>query len=265
MKKRVKKVKVIDLLVNQYPDTDRSVLLSYIASKQVSIDGEGVRDSWQLFPSTSTCVIQNTKYVSRGGLKLEKALIAWGLDVNGLVFVDAGSSTGGFTDCLLQNGAQKVHCVDVGYNQLDWRLRVDQRVIVHEKTNIMHILQGDIEVDAAVADLSFRSISGAASHILSLTNQKWMISLIKPQFEIEGSREDFSGVITDNNLLYDTLISVYRSLENEDIGIKAIINSPIRGRKGNREFLAMLVVSQGLSIDQFKQEIEILIRDTEQE
>ncbi|NCB01331.1 MAG: TlyA family RNA methyltransferase, partial [Spirochaetia bacterium] len=205
-------------------------------------------------------IIENKDYVSRGGLKLEHALHTWNIDVKDLDFVDAGSSTGGFSDCLLQHGAHKVHAVDVGYNQLDYRLRVDPRIIVHEKTNIMHLARTDIEVDAAVADLSFRSITKAASHILSLTRQSWMISLIKPQFEIEGAREDFTGVIDDPFLLINTLINVYNSLTDEQVGIKAIIESPIQGRKGNREFLAWLTLSQGFAKNQFIKEIHHLIK-----
>ena len=262
MKGTKRKVKAIDLLVTQYPDIERSTLLTYIATKSVSIDGEGIRDSMQTFPETSICSIHIDKFVSRGGLKLEHALNEWNIEVKDLEFIDAGSSSGGFSDCLLQRGATKVHCVDVGYNQLDYRLRVQERVVVHEKTNIMHMSPSDVEVDAAVADLSFRSITGAASHILSLTRQKWMISLIKPQFEVVGAKEDFTGVITDTTLLYDTLIAVYRSLKEEGVSIHDITNSPITGRKGNREFLALLRLSQGLSQEQFEKKAKNLVENT---
>ena len=261
MKGNKKKVKVIDLLISQYPNMERSSLLALIAAKSVSVDGEGARDSQQTFPEGSMCTIHVSKYVSRGGTKLEHALYTWNIDVNELEFVDAGSSSGGFTDCLLQKGAKKVHCVDVGYNQLDYRLRVDKRVVVHEKTNIMHVDPLIVEVDAAVADLSFRSITGAASHILSLTRQKWMISLIKPQFELTSEQEEFSGVITDPHLLYKTLLSVYDSLKAEGVGLKAIIDSPITGRKGNREFLAFLTLSFGLTKDEFIKEITNLVQE----
>ncbi len=259
MKGRDKKVKVIDLLLNQYPHIDRPTLLTLIASKSVWVDGEGVRDSQQTFPIHAKATVHTNKYVSRGGIKLEHAINEWKIDVKGLEFIDAGASSGGFTDCLLQQGATKVHSVDVGYNQLDYRLRMDERVVVHEKTNIMHINSSQCIVDAAVADLSFRSITGAASHILSLTRQKWMISLIKPQFELIGNKEDFSGVITDSTLLYETLLSVYENLHIEGVGVKSIINSPIRGRKGNREFLVLLKNVKGLSHAQFKHEIDQLI------
>jgi len=254
-----KKVKVIDLLVSQYPHIDRSTLLTYIATKSVIVNGEGVRDSQQRFLDSSICTIHLDKYVSRGGTKLEYALDEWSIEVKDLEFIDAGSSSGGFTDCLLQRGASRVHCVDVGYNQLDYRIRVEPRAVVHEKTNIMHVSPLDVEVDAAVADLSFRSITGAASHILSLTRNKWMISLIKPQFELISNIEDFTGVITDSTLLYETLVSVYESLKEEGVGVKAIITSPITGRKGNREFLALLQLCEGLTKTQFEKEIENLI------
>jgi len=178
--------------------------------------------------------------VSRGGFKLERALELFDFPVEGLTFLDAGSSTGGFTDCLLQHGASCVHCVDVGYNLLDFSIRSDSRVSVHEKTNIMDLQSLDPRPDAAVADLSFRSIGGAATHILNLTETRRMTALIKPQFEVPRGTVGFDGVVRDMNLLRQTLESVFAALKDEGVGVFDVCISPVRGHKGNREFLALL-------------------------
>ncbi|MGD1832275.1 MAG: TlyA family RNA methyltransferase [Sphaerochaetaceae bacterium] len=259
MKKHQKKMKAVQLLMEQFPLYSRSELLSIIAAKQAKIGGEGVSDPNQLFSSDSEGQINIPKYVSRGGLKLESALEGWNIDVRGMTFIDAGSSTGGFTDCLLQHGAEKVYSVDVGYNQLDYRLRVHPDVIVYEKKNIMHLTEEDVSADAAVADLSFRSISHAASHILNLTAQQWMISLIKPQFEIDPSIGTFNGVIRDRDVLFDTLCSVQKNLREENVHIQRIKLSPIHGRKGNREFLALLSFEEGMDSDSFSKEVSALL------
>jgi len=259
MKKNRNKIKAIDVLIHQFPEYGRTELLSIIAAKQAKINGEGVNSPHQLFLQEAKGEITIPKYVSRGGLKLESALSCWNLTVQGLTFIDAGSSTGGFTDCLLQHGAKKVYSVDVGYNQLDYRLRVHPDVIVYEKKNIMHLTSEEAQADAAVADLSFRSISHAASHILSLTKEKWMISLIKPQFEVDPSVRNFNGIIHDKTLLFDTLCSVQDHLREEDVHIQKIIPSPIHGRKGNREFLALLTFDEGLDNEAYVQEISNLL------
>ncbi len=165
--------------------------------------------------------------------------------------LDAGSSTGGFTDCLLQRGAKLVHSVDVGFNQLDWKLRTDARVIVHEKQNIMTLEALDPTPQAAVCDLSFRSIKGAASHILSLCGGTWLISLIKPQFEVPRWQENFFGVVEDPDLLERTMRNVHQALEEDGVGIKKLIRSPITGRKGNMEYLALLMLGPGMDEAEF--------------
>lgn len=219
-------------------DTDRATAL--VICKNVYVDGELCTDPKQKFSIDSTVEIIFPKYVSRGGLKLERALEMFDFPVKGLTFLDAGSSTGGFTDCLLQHGAQHVHCVDVGYNLLDFSIRSNPAVSVHEKTNIMDVKELDPRPDAAVADLSFRSIGGAASHILNLTKTRRMTALIKPQFEVTKGTEGFDGVVRDEELLRQTLESVYRALEGEGVGVFDVCISPVRGHKGNREFLALL-------------------------
>lgn len=253
------KLSLLELLSRQYPGYGREQLKAFVDCRQVSIEGETCTDARSVYPSGSTVDLHIPKYVSRGGLKLEHALAAWHLDVNGLIMLDAGSSTGGFTDCLLQNGAKAVHAVDVGYNQLDYKLRTDDRVIVHERQNIMLVESLDPRPDAAVADLSFRSITGAARHILSLTRNGWLVSLVKPQFEVPKGYDEFSGVVDDRDLLHRILTDVISSLRQEGLGLYGLEESPIQGKKGNREFLALLRFDGGMTVSEIAQRIGIVV------
>lgn len=154
---------LLQALREQFPSLSTDELTAQVVCRRVWVDDQVVTDPKQVIARSAKLVIdQSRPYVSRGGYKLEGALQAFGLDVKGLVLLDAGSSTGGFTDCLLAHGARLVHAVDVGYNQLDWKLRSDERVVVHERTNIMGVEELSPTPDAATCDLSFRSISGAA-------------------------------------------------------------------------------------------------------
>lgn len=256
-----KTVVAIQLARQFFPQYDTDRLQAFFACRNVWISDELVTDSHQKVPSDAEVEIRlNEKYVSRGGLKLEHALEAFGFDVSGKVMLDAGSSTGGFTDCLLQHGAALVHSVDVGYNQLDYTLRKNPRVQVHERQNIMTLGSLDPEADAAVADLSFRSISGAASHILSLVREQALIALIKPQFEVPKWQADFDGVVKDQALLCEVMMNVRQTLEKDHTGIERITVSPIKGRKGNVEFLALLGPGSGMDEQAFSAEIHRLLQ-----
>ena len=236
------KLNAVQLIRLRNPEMTKDQAGALVSCRNVYINGELCTDPKQMFTSDSIVEISFPKYVSRGGFKLEKALSEFGIDVNGLVMLDAGSSTGGFTDCLLQNGAKAVHSVDVGFNLLDFKIRNDARVYVHEKQNIMTLQKEDIvpPAEAAVADLSFRSIKGAASHILDLVGDTFLIALIKPQFEVPKWQENFFGVIEDPVLMKQTLTNVYENLQQDGVGICSATVSPIRGHKGNTEFLALL-------------------------
>jgi 23S rRNA (cytidine1920-2'-O)/16S rRNA (cytidine1409-2'-O)-methyltransferase len=179
------------------------------------------------------------RFVSRAGLKLEHAVALWGLPVAGRTFVDAGCSTGGFTDCLLQNGALRVYAVDVGRNQLDYRLRRDGRVVVREGTNVLSLSHADFDrrPDAAVADLSFRSLRSAAAHLLSLVSGGWIVALAKPQFEWRTPRGEFDGVVRDRRVVADVLVALVRDLWSEGAFLERAAPAPIRGRRGNVEVL----------------------------
>jgi len=253
------KLSVIQLLRLKDGNLSKDKASALVSCRNVYVNGELCTDTRAMFDPDSTVEVIFPKYVSRGGFKLEKALEEFDLDVNGLVMLDAGSSTGGFTDCLLQNGAVSVHSVDVGFNLLDFKIRSDSRVIVHEKQNIMTLEKADLDPapQAAVADLSFRSINGAASHILDLVEDTWMVALIKPQFEVPRWQENFFGVVTDPALMKTTLQNVYENLTNDNIGIIKATVSPIKGHKGNTEYLALLRKGGGMTCSEFLSLCEI--------
>lgn len=178
-------------------------------------------------------------FVSRGGLKLQHALDRFGLDVTGLLCIDVGASTGGFTDCLLQRGARQVYAVDVGYGQLDWKLRQDPRVVVVERTNFRHVKPGELPVaDLIVADVSFISlllILPAAKGTLKSDGD--VVALIKPQFE--AGREAVSkggGVVRDPEIHREVLARLLQAAANDGWAPVALTYSPILGPKGNIEF-----------------------------
>ncbi len=228
-------------LETRFPEYSRDALYSRVLCGEVTVNGEKILNPSIRIDSGSTIEIIEKRFVSRGGLKLEAALKNWNIEVEGKVFLDAGSSTGGFTDCLLQKGAVKVYSVDVGYNQLAWSLRNNSRVSVHEKCNIMHFEKPDPPPFAAVADLSFRSISGAASHILNLTSDKWLIALVKPQFEIDPViYPDFNGVIKDSGILKKVMGNLLKKISSDNLYVEKTMLSPVKGRKGNREFLFLI-------------------------
>lgn len=182
-------------------------------------------------------------YVSRGGLKLEKGLAVFEMVVAGKTFIDIGSSTGGFTDCLLQNGAEKVYAVDVGYGQLDWKLRNDPRVVSMERTNFRYLTAENISetVDGTVMDVSFISITKLIPAIkLFMKAGARGIWLIKPQFEAGRERIGKNGVIRDKKVHESILIEVITAIESQGFLIKGLDFSPIQGPKGNIEFLVFV-------------------------
>ena len=253
------KIPVIRLLAEQNPSLDKDSSYALVSCRNVYVNGELCTDPKALFDRNASVEIIYPKYVSRGGLKLEKALDFFELDVSGKTVLDAGSSTGGFTDCLLQRGAVCVHCVDVGYNLLDFKIRNDSRTVVHEKTNIMGVENLNPVPDIAVCDLSFRSIRGAASHILNLTSKRVLIALIKPQFEVPRWQENFFGIVSDSTLMKETLENVWEALDKENVGIFDAVVSPIKGHKGNTEFLALLKDKneEALSCNDFLQLVSV--------
>jgi 23S rRNA (cytidine1920-2'-O)/16S rRNA (cytidine1409-2'-O)-methyltransferase len=192
------------------------------------------------------CTGKEFPFVSRGGLKLEAALQAFNLDVNGLVCLDVGASTGGFTDCLLQNGARCIFAVDVGYGQLAWKLRQDPRVVVIERTNIRYMPLETIAspVDLTAIDVSFISLKIVVPAVLKfMKDEANIIALIKPQFEVGKGKVNKGGVVNDP-VLHNEVITDLKDFFTE-IGLicHTIITSPLRGPKGNKEFFIWLKYS----------------------
>lgn len=180
-------------------------------------------------------------FVSRGGLKLAKAILAYGISLEGKRCMDIGASTGGFTDCMLQNGASQVYAVDVGYGQLDWKLRNDPRVVNMERTNIRYVTQEDIgdALDFVSIDVSFISLSLVLPVALNmLKDESELVFLIKPQFEAGREHMKKSGVIRDAKVHEQVLNKVLAFCEGYPMTISALTYSPIKGPKGNIEFLA---------------------------
>lgn len=230
---------------------DRGLCESREQAKRLIMAGE-VRCGTEAVAKPSTklpvdcelSVRERPKYVGRGGLKLEGALKTFEVDPNGWICVDVGSSTGGFTDCLLQEGAERVHAVDVGTNQLVWKLRNDPRVIVKEQFNARHLVEEDLgeRVDLAVMDLSFislRKVLPAVFGVLKSTGR--VICLIKPQFELSREEVGKGGIVRDSQL-HAKAVEGIRSFVTEELEQRwlAVTESPITGTDGNVEFLALL-------------------------
>lgn len=182
-------------------------------------------------------------YVSRGGLKLEKAIEKFHLDLKGRVSMDIGSSTGGFTDCMLKNESSKVYAVDVGYGQLDWKLRSDPRVVVMERTNIRYVTKDDIGefIDFTSIDVSFISLKLVLPIAKELSGEKGeIIALIKPQFEVAKSQVGKNGIIRDVNTHFEVIKDIRDFCTEIGLGSADLTYSPITGAKGNIEFLIYL-------------------------
>lgn len=201
------------------------------AGQQVTIDAE-IRLKGESIP-----------YVSRGGLKLRRALDRFGIDVTGLVAVDVGSSTGGFTDCLLQAGAVRVFAIDVGYGQLAWKLQQDPRVVSMEKTNIRYVTpdQLDGEPDLAVVDASFIALAKVLPATAGLLKPGGrIIALIKPQFEVGKGEVGKGGIVRDPAAHEKVIEDVRRTASDLGLTVTGLCESPITGADGNREFLILL-------------------------
>ncbi|HEY5557507.1 TlyA family RNA methyltransferase [Acetobacterium sp.] len=202
-------------------------------------------------------------YVSRGGLKLEKGLAVFSMPVTGKTFIDVGSSTGGFTDCLLQNGACKVYSVDVGYGQLDWKLRNDDRVVSMERTNFRHLTGNDIPemVDGTVMDVSFISIIKLFDAIQTFMKPGAQgIWLIKPQFEAGRERVGKNGVVRDKKIHADVLLHVLTAIEDYGFSVKGLDFSPIQGPKGNIEFLVFIENTESDKSFPWTEKIENIVK-----
>ncbi|WP_369716352.1 TlyA family RNA methyltransferase [Leptotrichia sp. HSP-536] len=184
------------------------------------------------------------KYVSRGGLKLEKAIKAWDLDFSDKLVLDIGASTGGFTDCALQNEARRVYSVDVGKNQLDWKLRNDEKVISLEEMHIKDLKEENIEnkkVDFIVIDVSFISLTKVIPYLKKFLAQSGkIVMLVKPQFEVGREKIGRNGVVENEEYHNEAIKKIISFSKEEGYELIGVEDSPIKGAKGNKEFLMLI-------------------------
>jgi len=234
------------LLVERGVISSRERARAVIMEGKVFVDGTRIdKPGKEIVNSAKLEVVEQPPFVSRGGIKLAGALDLFRINPAGLTVLDAGASTGGFTDCLLQRGAAKVVAVDVGYGQFHWKLRNDPRVCLIERTNIRYL---DLEsfnysLDAAVADLSFISLKLVLAKFAELLPiGAWFIPLVKPQFEAGRSEIGKHGVVRDPHVIAKTVENVKQASHEAGFVVLNEIESSIRGPKGNREFLLHLVL-----------------------
>ena len=238
------------LLVEQMYAETRSKAQAIIMAGLVYVNGQKADKAGMSFDA-DTAVIevrgQACPYVSRGGLKLEKALRDFGVDPTGFVCSDSGCSTGGFTDCLLQQGASKVFAIDVGYGELNWKIRNDPRVVVMERTNIRYVTPEDIgePLDLSVIDVSFISLRIVLPAIKNLLKEKQgqVLCLIKPQFEAGRENVGKNGVIRDPAVHKEVLDSIVALARELGFTILGLTFSPVKGPAGNIEFLGHLTLA----------------------
>ena len=238
------------LLTEQGLQESRQKAQATIMSGLVFVNGQRVDKPGTAVPNDAKIEIRgNTlKYVSRGGLKLEKAMAEFPIDLNGCICGDIGASTGGFTDCMLQNGASKVYSVDVGYGQLAWKLREDPRVVCMERTNARYLTHEQIpqELDFASVDVSFISLGlilPALDGLLSPEGEA--VCLVKPQFEAGREKVGKKGVVRDPAVHLEVLETFLHHAKENHFTVLGITYSPIRGPEGNIEYLGYLRHGQG--------------------
>ena len=238
MKRRAKKQLDL-LLVDRGLAKNRARAQRLIRAGLVRVEGQlADKPGTQVATSAEITLKARPRFVSRGGEKLDAALVRFGLDVVGAVAADVGASTGGFTDCLLQRGASRVYAIDVGYGQFDWRLRNDSRVVVMERTNARHLESLPEPVDLATVDVSFISLElilPAAAQWLRSKGQ--VVALIKPQFEAGRRDVGKGGVVRDPDVHRRVLEQVLGVAAALDLGLHGLLPSPLRGPAGNVEFL----------------------------
>jgi 23S rRNA (cytidine1920-2'-O)/16S rRNA (cytidine1409-2'-O)-methyltransferase len=240
----VAKTRIDQLLVSKGLCASREKAQRAIMAGQVLVDGrKAEKPGQQVRVDTQVKLLASERYVSRGGLKLEAALDRFDVSVDGKTCLDIGSSTGGFTDCLLQRGAARIHAVDVGRGQLDWRLRNDPRVVVHEGVNARYLTAAEIgePVQICVTDVSFISLSLIlpAAFALLLGGAD-MIVLIKPQFELSPDKVGRGGIVRDPEFRREAVEKVRQFVTGTGRKWIDVIESPVAGREGNIEFLAHL-------------------------
>lgn len=253
------------LLVDRGLAPSREKAKAIIMSGNVFVDGNREdKPGTKLDISKEIIVKSNPNpYVSRGGLKLHKAMGEFGLQLEGKIGMDVGASTGGFTDCMLQNGAIKVYSIDVGYGQFAWKLRQDERVVCMEKTNIRYVTQDMIDdpIDFVSIDVSFISLRKVLEPVQALmAGDAEMVCLIKPQFEAGREKVGKKGVVRDRAVHEEVIDRIMNYVQSIQFYIKGLSFSPIKGPEGNIEYLLYITREEQEVLDQ--EAIDAMIKTT---
>ncbi len=247
----MRRERIDKLLVDKGLADSRTKAQALIMAGVVLVNEQRVNKPSELFPTDSEIRLKHAddpalRYVGRGGLKLEAALREFQIDVTDLDCLDVGASTGGFTDCLLQRGARRVIAIDVGHNQLDWRLRNDPRVEVREGVNARYLSPADFEnlFSLIVVDVSFISLTKVLPALVSLVSPAGhLITLIKPQFEVGRGEVGSGGIVRDPQKRLRVVDEVNAFAKGIGLMVRSVIESPIQGAEGNVEFLGLYVVA----------------------
>ena len=245
-----KKERLDILLVDRGIITSRERAKTSIMAGKVFVDGRRVDKAGEKVPVTANIEYKGEKlpYVSRGGLKLEKAMKNFPITLEGKVCMDIGASTGGFTDCMLQNGASKVFSIDVGYGQFAWKLRTDERVVCMERTNIRYVKPEDLGelVDFASIDVSFISLKKIMPATVELLKDNGeVVALIKPQFEAGKEKVGKKGVVRDIEVHKEVVFGIIDYLLEHNLNVLGVSYSPIKGPEGNIEYLVYFTKDTG--------------------
>ena len=245
MAEKVEKERLDVLLVQQGLAASRELAKAYIMAGNVYVDGMKEDKAGTKVAVTAQIEVKGSqmKYVSRGGYKLEKAIDAFGISLENKICLDIGASTGGFTDCMLQNGACKVYAIDVGYGQFAWKLRNDARVVCLEKTNVRYVTQEQVPDagDFASIDVSFISLTKVLPAVLGVLGEAGqLVCLIKPQFEAGREKVGKKGVVRDIAVHREVIEKIAAYAREQGLGILGLSFSPIKGPEGNIEYLIYL-------------------------
>ena len=262
-----KKERLDILLVEKGIFTSRERAKTSIMAGKIFVDGQRIDKAGEKVNVDAEIIFkgQEIPYVSRGGLKLEKAMKEFGISLNEKTCMDIGASTGGFTDCMLQNGAKKVFSVDVGYGQFAWKLRTDPRVVCMERTNIRYVTPEDIgePIDFASIDVSFISLKKIMPATKNLLSDKGeVVALIKPQFEAGKEKVGKKGVVRDINVHKEVVQSIVDYLYSEDLNVLALSYSPIKGPEGNIEYLVYFTKDKNIDSKFSMEDVENVVNDS---
>jgi 23S rRNA (cytidine1920-2'-O)/16S rRNA (cytidine1409-2'-O)-methyltransferase len=236
-----KKIRLDSMLFEKGLVESREKAKALIIAGEVLVNGIVTdKAGAQMTPDAELTIKSKMPFVSRGGLKLDQAVNEFNIELKNRTAMDVGASTGGFTDCMLQHGAVKVYAVDVGYGQFDWRLRKDERVVLLEKTNVRYLQKSSVpdEIDIATIDVSFISLTKVIPNVLEfLKPEGEILALIKPQFEAERKDIGKGGVVKDESKRLEIVETIKIWAEGTGLDILGITPSPIKGPKGNVEYL----------------------------